>query len=328
MSNFPGNKKFAFTIFDDTDLSTVQNVGPVYRLLENLGMRTTKSVWPLASVPGARYMGQSLQEPDYLQFVLDLQKKGFEIALHNVRNTHSTRDQVKDGFEAYRRLLGQYPRAHANHSNNADGIYWGAARFSTAIGLVYRLFEIARRQWLFAGHQPGSPYYWADICRSHIDYTRNFVFDEINLDLINPTMPYHDPRRPYVNAWFSSADGADVERFCGLLCPENQDRLESEGGVCIVYAHFACGFARNGEVDRRVESLLSRLARKAGWFVPVSTLLDFLRDRRGTLSIPRAELARMERRWMRDRFRRALSRVLSPASRQPVPLPDLENAAA
>src|SRR3954464_4233273 len=72
-NKFPDNRKFAFTILDDTDLSTIDNVGPIYQLLAELGMRTTKSVWPLASVPEGRQGGDSLQEADYLRFVLDLQ---------------------------------------------------------------------------------------------------------------------------------------------------------------------------------------------------------------------------------------------------------------
>jgi hypothetical protein len=31
MNKFPGNKKFAFAVYDYTDLSTVENVGPVSR---------------------------------------------------------------------------------------------------------------------------------------------------------------------------------------------------------------------------------------------------------------------------------------------------------
>src|SRR5262249_4940427 len=118
MSSFPDNKQFAFTVFDDTDLSTVENVAPVYRLLAELGMRTTKSVWPLASVKGARLSGASLQDPDYLEFVQGLKENGFEIGLHNVRNSDSQRGDVERGFEEFRRLLGAYPRVHANHSSN------------------------------------------------------------------------------------------------------------------------------------------------------------------------------------------------------------------
>jgi hypothetical protein len=328
MSKFPDNKQFAFTIFDDTDLSTVENVGPVYRLLEELGMRTTKSVWPLASVPGSRFMGASLQERDYLQFVLGLQKKQFEIALHSVRNTHSTREQIEQGLEEFRRLIGHYPRAHANHSSNRDSLYWGAARFSTPIATIYRVFEAVQRHWQFDGHVSDSPYFWGDMCQEHIEYARNFVFNEINLERINPSMPYYDPKRLSVKAWFSSADGGDVSRFCELLHEENQDRLESEGGFCIVYTHFACGFVNDGKVNQRAETLLRRLSRKNGWFVPASTLLDLLRESRRTLFIASEEIARMERRWLLDRVCNSLSGRLSGRRPRQHQVPELSNAPA
>ncbi len=81
MNRFPNNKRFAFTILDDTDLSTVTNIGPVYCLLNELGMRTTKTVWPLASVRAGRLGGASLQDREYLNFILKLKESGFEIAL-------------------------------------------------------------------------------------------------------------------------------------------------------------------------------------------------------------------------------------------------------
>ena len=307
MNRFPDDKKFAFTIFDDTDLSTVENVGPMYRLLEELGMRTTKSVWPLASVEGARFSGSSLQDPAYLEFVSELQGKGFEIALHNVRNSATVRKEVAAGLKEFHRLIGHYPRVHANHSNNRDNIYWGSARFST-LAPLYRAATVFRRGWLFEGEDESSKYFWGDLCRRHISYVRNFVFQEINLDRINSSMPYADPRRPYVNAWFSSCEGADKEAFCALLSEKNQDRLEAEGGVCIVYTHLACDFVKQGRVDSQVVELLQRLASKKGWFVPVSTLLDRMHEWRGTLEITPSEITVMERRWLADRLAIAFER--------------------
>ena len=113
MHNFPDGKRFAFTVFDDTDNSTVQNVGPVYQLLDELGMRTTKSVWALPNVPGARFSGSNLHDRDYLEWVVGLQSKGFEIALHNVRNSDSPRDIVEHGFAEFEkpsRSATTYPR--------------------------------------------------------------------------------------------------------------------------------------------------------------------------------------------------------------------------
>ena len=52
---------FNFSIFDDADNGTVENTAPVYRLLEELGLRTTKSVWPLRGPgnPGVQIGGAS-----------------------------------------------------------------------------------------------------------------------------------------------------------------------------------------------------------------------------------------------------------------------------
>ena len=307
MNRFPDNKKFAFTILDDTDLSTVENVGSVYRLLTELGMRTTKTVWPLASVRDGRYGGSSLQDPEYLKFILNLKGLGFEIALHNVRNHDSTREIIEQGLEEFRRRIGHDPRVHANHCENRDNIYWGAVRFHM-LRPLYRAGSTLLDGHAFEGHDPGTRFFWGDLCKERVDYVRNLVFREINLDGVNPTMPYHDPSRPYVKYWFSSCEGGNATSFCDTICEANQDRLEAEGGVCIMYTHLACGFANAGRVDPRTEQLLRRLADRDGWFVPVSTLLDFLRDARQTTTISARELASMEWRWAFDKVAAMASR--------------------
>jgi hypothetical protein len=305
MSRFPDNKRFAFTVCDDTDFSTVENVLPVYRLLADLGFRTTKLVWSLGSVTRAPIGGDSLQNTDYLDFVRWLDSEGFEIGLHNARSHNSTREVTKNGFEEFWALLGKYPRVHCNHSNNAENIYWGGHRFSLpSVKFAHNLATGFSRG---TGHVSDSVYFWGDICKERVSYVRNFVFNEINLDRINPTMPYHDPLRPYVNYWFSSSEGANVESFCKMLCESNQDRLAAEGGVCIMYTHFACGFWKNGVLNPEFVRLMTRLARMDGWLVPVSTLLDHLRNHRnGNHVIPQAELAHMERRWFLWKLGRSL----------------------
>lgn len=300
MSRFPNNKQFAFTIIDDTDLSTVENVGPVYRLLNDLGMRTTKTVWPLASVRAGRIGGSSLQDLEYLKFILKLKDSGFEIALHNVRNYDSKRGTIEQGLREFRGRVGHDPRVHSNHCDNRDNIYWGAARFHM-LGPLYRAGTTLLDRHTFEGHDPSTEFFWGDLCRERVDYVRNFVFREINLDRLNPSMPYHDPSRPFVKYWFSSCEGADVIGFRERICEANQDRLEAEGGVCIMYTHLACGFARAGRVDPRTEQLFRRLATRNGWFVPVCDLLDFLREERKTAEISARELVSMEQQWIRDR---------------------------
>jgi glycosyltransferase involved in cell wall biosynthesis len=309
MNRFPNGSKFAFSIFDDTDLSTVENVAPIYSLLSEIGMRTTKSVWPLASVADAHVGGASLQNPEYLAFVLGLKRKGFEIALHNVRNSCSTRSEVETGLDEFKRLIGHDPRVHTNHAGNRENLYWGPARFSTVAPFYRAMTSLHHRK--FEGHIESSSYFWGDLCRQRIDYVRNFVFREINLDRINPTMPYRDEQRPFVNMWFSSSDASDHTTFCELLSEANQDRLEEEHGICIAYTHLACGFVNEGVVHPRVEYLLRRLARKSGWFVPVSSLLDCLRQQHQTTSISGTELETMEREWLFDRMAGTVQHAVS-----------------
>lgn len=302
-NRFPDGKTFAFSIFDDTDSATAENVGPVYRLLGELGVRTTKSVWPLANVPGAPLGGATLQDQDYLAFVRSLQADGFEIGFHNARNADSPREVTEQGLETWAELLGQYPRTHCNHCDNRENVYWGPERLnSPGPRLGYNLATRGRYRGRFQGQTEGSPFFWGDLCRERLQYVRNFVFAEINLDLINPTMPYRDPAKPYVNAWFSSSEGGTVESFCRLLSEANQDRLERQGGVCLVYTHFAKGFAERGILHPEFGRLMRRLAGKNGWFVPVATLLDHLRETAPAPDIPPAELRRMERRWLAQKL--------------------------
>jgi len=308
MSRFPENKRFAFTVFDDTDYSTIENTEPVYRLLENLGLRTTKSVWCLPSASSVRIGGSTLQDKPYLDFVRWLQAEGFEIGLHNVQNHDATRQTIEQGFEQFHAFLGRLPRIHCNHSMNRENIYWGPKRLEMrTIRLGYNLATRFARNRYFEGHVENSPYFWGDICKERIMYVRNLIFDEINLDCVNPTMPYHNPAKPFVNFWFSSSEGGTVESFCKMLREENQDRLEAEGGVCIMYTHFANGFFTGDALHKEFERLMRRLAKMNGWFVPVGPLLDHLRKNREVSNISQKELARMERYWLLSKLHKGTS---------------------
>lgn len=304
-TRFPDDKRFAFTVFDDTDLSTVENIQPVYCLLSELGVLTTKSVWPLANTAGARIGGSTLDDKSYLEFVRELQRDGFEIALHNVRNHDATRDIVQRGIDRFQDLLGHAPRTQCNHDSNRENLYWGPTRLESAwLRMGYHLATRLRYRHFYQGHVESSAYFWGDLCRERISYVRNFVFDEINLDAVNLTLPYHDPAKPYVNFWFSSSEGGNIDSFCRMLSEANQDKLEEEGGVCIMYTHFAKGFFDGGSIQSEFARLMRRLSKKNGWFVPVATLLDHLRSTRPSSVIHAAERMRMERRWFLSKLRK------------------------
>jgi hypothetical protein len=296
---FPDNKKFAFTIFDDTDKATVENVKPVYDLLEKLGIFTTKSVFVFSNKnPQYEFdCGDSLEDENYLKFIKHLRDKGFEIGFHGARSGGSNRKTVVESLEVFKEKIGYYPKTYANHAGNIESLYWGKSRLNFSIvQFMYRLATI-NKKYKFEGDNPGSAYFWGDIAKKRIDYIRNFVFDEINLLNINPTIPYRDCKKVYSNFWFSSSEGHNVDAFNKLLNFRNIDKLEREGGVCIIYTHFANGFTKNGIVNKTTEESLFNLSRRNGWFVPVSTLLDFLRDKNSSDVLSWREQTSMEYKW-------------------------------
>ena len=118
---WPDGKQFAFTIFDDTDLTTVANGKPVYDFLSEIGMRITKSVWVLEPDQEPTIGGTSCEDPDYLEWVRSLRTAGHEIALHNVASVTSTRERTLLGFDRFREFFGEDPRSLANHFENGEG---------------------------------------------------------------------------------------------------------------------------------------------------------------------------------------------------------------
>src|ERR1700704_6061782 len=95
--SFPGGARFAFSVFDDADFATVANSAPVYRLLADNGILTTKSVWVYP--PRGSSDGDSLLDPAYRDWILDLQAQGFEIGLHNVGDGAFTRREILEGLD-------------------------------------------------------------------------------------------------------------------------------------------------------------------------------------------------------------------------------------
>ncbi|HEU4648608.1 MAG TPA: hypothetical protein VFS33_06075, partial [Gemmatimonadales bacterium] len=69
----------------------------------------------------------------------------------------------------------------------------------------------------------------------------------------------------------------------------------------IMYAHLAVGFRNGRGLLPRFVALMERLARLPGWFVPASTLLDFLRTRPTWQAEPaRRERQRLQWAWLRS----------------------------
>jgi hypothetical protein len=70
-----------------------------------------------------------------------------------------------------------------------------------------------RRRGAFCGHRENDALFWGDLCRERVRHVRNFTYPGINTLATCPVMPYHDPERRNVNAWFASSEGASLEAF-------------------------------------------------------------------------------------------------------------------
>ncbi len=291
---FPSGKDFAVTFVDDTDLSTRDNTAPVYEFLHSQGILGTKTVWVNRQRRTSSYRqdqeqpvgpdmfgGSTLEDDDYRKFVRELADDGYEIALHGVAAGNSYRDEIVQGLEKFKALFGIYPHINVFHERNIENLYAGYHKLDL---WPLKCLERLSHNSDYQGHLEGSPYFWGDLAREKITYMRLpfHTIQKVNMLRWNPSMPFHDPRRPYVNFWFSSADGADCRRYVRLLSKANIDKLERERGACIVYTHFAKQFLvnRNGQLQLNPEFVdVTRYlgAHRNGWFPTASKLLDRLR---------------------------------------------------
>ena len=295
---WPDGKQFAFTIFDDTDLATAENLIEVYAFLADLGFRTTKSVWPLKGDKESINMGATCEDPHYLDWLYRLKEGGSEIGYHLATYHTSNRAETIAGLDKFAGLFGTNPSSMSNHAGCEESIYWGSYRLTGANQLLYNLLTRYRSTDRFRGHIEGDSLFWGDLCKERIKYTRNFVFPEINTLKACPFMPYHDPKRPFVNYWFASTEGPEISSFNKIIAEENQNRLQEEGGACIMYTHLAQGFYYPDGLNRRFKILMQQISKRNGWFVPVNELLDYLLEKNGHYVISKKEMMRLERKWL------------------------------
>src|SRR5262245_28357824 len=120
---WPNDTDFAFTIFDDTDWTTTENAAPVYDLLAQYGIRSTKSAWPTASRGHAKIRGSTCADATYVGWVLHLQDQGFEIAFHNATSSSSCREDTIKALDKFAEYFGHNPYSFANHTGCGDNIY-------------------------------------------------------------------------------------------------------------------------------------------------------------------------------------------------------------
>jgi len=299
---WPGGKKFAFTVFDDADDHVNNDVQDVYKFLKELGMKTTKSIWPNKGSGEPICGGLTCEDPGYLDWIYQLQEDGFEIGYHLATYHSSYRQENINALNKYRTWFGTDPSAMANHALCKDTIYWGPARLENPAYKLFYKFLNMHKDKNFLGHEIHSKYFWGDYCRDRITYVRNFTYRETNTLKVCPWMPYHDPAKPYVNMWYASTEGPTVIPFNHSIIPEKINSVEEEGGFCLMYTHFAHEFSLNGKINQDFRKNMEYIASRECWFAPVSEILNFLRKVNGDHVITTTERNKLERKWLLDRL--------------------------
>ena len=224
-ADWPDGARFAFTIFDDTDRATIDNVAGVYDFLEEIGMRTTKSVWPI-SIPGSPLVqGATCDDPAYAAWTVDLQERGFEIGYHGASNvTAAVRRRART--PSVRLAL----RPHSGGDGEPCRLPGGddGARSVSGINrLAYNVLTRLKKIGRYRGHVEGDRLFWGDLCRDQVRYVRDFTSATSIRSPYASFMPYHDPVRQCEH--LSPGAGAPVilER---LRCILLRGRPGSPGG--------------------------------------------------------------------------------------------------
>jgi hypothetical protein len=299
--NYPDDRDFIFTIFDDTDISTLEYIRPVYDFLTEEDIKITKSVWPLAYEGDSDFKGShTLENTKYADYITELRDCGFEIGFHGPTMVSSDRNSIIRAFQVYYDVLKTYPRVYAPHAINRENLYWGSHRFTFPIfKLLYKSISGERKDY-YQGHEVESRYFWGDLSLRHLDYVRSFTYSTMNLFNVGPTLLYSNPYKPYVKNFFITGDAENVEEFNYLLRLENQAELERERGICIISTHFGKGFIKERRLNARTRYLLSEIKKRNCWLAPVSEVLDYVKSKQQSNILSSYGLILMELRWLVD----------------------------
>jgi hypothetical protein len=303
---YPEGAEFAFTILDDTDDTTVKNGRPVYNLLDNLGFRTTKTVWAFDTPPenqGPYFAAETLSSPEYLAWVHELAENDFEIAFHNATMGSSLRRDTIKALDFIKKEFGCPVRLHCNHGQNRENLHWGPDRYSNnIIRKALALYAKFKSHTNYEGQDPYSPYYWSDIADKEISYIRAFTFHQLNAAAITPGRPFSDLNKQKGALFFNTTDASDISVFNKHVNKTSIDKLRKQKGWAIISTHLGKGFFYKDKLNSEFQRTMEYLASLPGWFVPVSELLDHVSTELGNNELSSFERSKLEFSHIVDRI--------------------------
>jgi len=304
ISRFPAPYEAAIAVSDDPDNSTLASFTAMYDFLAGIGFPTTRAMWTFereefTGTPPLpiEFSAPLLKDPDCLDYCRRLRTAGFEICLHGASSGNNTRERTVAALDALESSLGASP-VFVFHSKNAENLYWDASVASSKIGRA--LLGLYTRNRCF-GEVSGSRYFWGDVCRERVRFIRMFRTRRLDTLAENPSMPYHDFRKPFVNFWFSATKGHIPRLFAG----ENIERLRRRNGASVLYQYLDRYVDAEGRIPADVREALERVASDGRiWKAPVSALLERLRRTRLVLIHRQGERA-----WIVNAGRKPLEEV-------------------
>jgi hypothetical protein len=276
----PGRHEAGIAITDDPDNGQFSGFKTIYDLLKRLRLPVTRAMWafersePTGTPPlPITFFAPTLSDRQCLAYCKELQSCGFEICLHGASSGNNTRERTAAAIEFIHREIGPL-RTFICHSKNAENLYWDR-KCAPSPFLTFLVGKYVANECF--GEVEGSRYFWGDICRNTVSYIRLFRTRQTNTLAFNPSMPYHDFSKPFVNFWFSASKGY-LPRLCD---PRRIDDLCAQRGAGIFYQYLHKYVDSNGAIDPRVQDTFERLAGDGRLLVmPVSGLLDRLRQAR------------------------------------------------
>jgi hypothetical protein len=276
----PAPHRAGFTITDDTDAATFEAVRAVYDVLDEHGVRVTKTVWAfppvepcgIPALPPSILRGVTLADRDYRAYCERLAAHGFEITLHGATAGNNRRETIE---RAFAELDRSFPRAatYICHAKNADNPYWQEKVVASG-PLRWALARYAKGHHCY-GEDPTSPYFWGDICHERVRYIRLFRTRNVNVLADNPSMPYYEREKPYVRGWFSACKRS----FAAVTQEQALAGLERDWGMCVLYQYMhRWGDPATGSASPALVEGARRLAaHPAIWCDTATALLDRLR---------------------------------------------------
>lgn len=275
----PHPYKAGFCITDDTDAATFEQIKAVYDFLLARNFRTTKTVWAfkptdrcgIPPVPDSALRGITLEDQRYLDYCRKLHESGFEICLHGASAGNNTRECTLKAFDFLEHNVGACD-TFICHSKNADNLYW--EHRVTSLPILRGLLKHYSKHSC-SGEVESSPFFWGDLCKEKINQIRLFRTRSTDTLKSNPSMPYFDRRKPFVNGWFT----ATKRRIIDCATEQARELLKRRYGLTVLYQYlFRYADPKTLELDPRFTRAIDCLAGDPGILVDtVSHIMRRLR---------------------------------------------------